>query len=444
LPLGTTFTSKHLRFYRNLSETITTLELEELKSELKRSYLLISLFSFIFVFAIINFFVVSERVSNFYGGTITFITLCFFICVFLIYQFIVLVYLKRQSDLRHRTTISFKIIHTMIEVTFPSSIVFYMMYMYKMNSFIESPVVLVYFLFIILSVLHLDYRVSLFTGVCAALMYAGITYYGYNHIESSRLYSTHAPSNTHYVRSLILILSGGAAAYVAADLKNRIKSTFDSQQARDEMELLFGQQVSKEVSKALIEDRGATKRLEATVMFLDIRNFTEFADTHTPDEVIHYQNKFIGPVIDIINQHQGVVFQILGDGLMACFGSPVENVLHEEMAYQASLEIVRRTRKSVEEGLIPPTLIGIGLHSGAMVSGNIGNEHRKQFSISGSPVIVASRIEQLNKKYGTQFLISGEVFQRITPGKRKIAFLGEEPLRGIGKPVELYHVDVID
>jgi adenylate cyclase len=52
-------------------------------------------------------------------------------------------------------------------------------------------------------------------------------------------------------------------------------------------------------------------------MFLDIRNFTAFADAHTPDEVIDYQNRFLGPVIDIINQHQGVVFQILGDGLMA-------------------------------------------------------------------------------------------------------------------------------
>ncbi len=210
------------------------------------------------------------------------------------------------------------------------------------------------------------------------------------------------------------------------------------------MELLFGQQVSREVSKALIEEKGATRKLEATVMFLDIRNFTTFADTHTPDEVINYQNAFIGPVIDIINQHQGVVFQILGDGLMACFGSPVENVLHADMAFQASLEIVKKTKDSAENGLIPPTMIGIGLHSGDMVTGNIGNEHRKQFSISGSPVIVASRIEQLNKKYGTQFLISGEVLQRIAPGKKKISFLGEEPLRGIGKPVELYAVGVTD
>jgi adenylate cyclase len=175
-------------------------------------------------------------------------------------------------------------------------------------------------------------------------------------------------------------------------------------------------------------------------MFLDIRNFTAFADTHTAEEVVDYQNRFLDPVIDIINQHQGVVFQILGDGLMACFGSPGENVLHADMAFQASLEILKQVRRASEKHLIPATTIGIGLHAGQLVTGNIGNENRKQFSISGTPVIVASRIEQLNKKYGTQFLISGQVYQQIAKGKRQITFLGEEPLRGIGTPVEVYSV----
>ncbi len=79
MPIGTTFTLKDVAFRRPVFDsTITTLELEESKSELKRSYLLISLFSFIFLAAIINFFVVRDHVSNFYGGTITFITVCLF------------------------------------------------------------------------------------------------------------------------------------------------------------------------------------------------------------------------------------------------------------------------------------------------------------------------------------------------------------------------------
>ena len=177
-------------------------------------------------------------------------------------------------------------------------------------------------------------------------------------------------------------------------------------------------------------------------MFVDIRNFTNFADTHSAEEVNEYQNKCLGPLIDIINLHQGVVFQILGDGLMACFGSPVENSLHADMAFQSGINILRHVDKASNDHLIPTTRIGIGLHSGLVVTGNIGNEQRKQFSISGTPVIVASRIEQLNKKYGTEFLISRQVYDQISPGKTHIELLGEEPLRGLEKPIEVFKVSL--
>jgi class 3 adenylate cyclase len=110
------------------------------------------------------------------------------------------------------------------------------------------------------------------------------------------------------------------------------------------------------------------------------------------------------------------------------------------MAFQASLEILKQVQQACKRKIIPPTTIGIGLHSGVMVTGNIGNENRKQFSISGSPVIVASRIEQLNKKYATQLLISGQVYHQIVKGKMEITYLGEERLRGIASPVEIYKV----
>jgi adenylate cyclase len=125
---------------------------------------------------------------------------------------------------------------------------------------------------------------------------------------------------------------------------------------------------------------------------------------------------------------------------MACFGSPGENVLHADMAFQASLSILKQVNHASVELSIPPTKIGIGLHSGLVVTGNIGSEVRKQFSISGTPVIVASRIEQLNKKFGTQLLISGQVYDQIAVGKMSIEFLGEEPLKGIGTPVQVYKV----
>lgn len=425
---------------RYFSDVISNLKSEEVKSELQRSYLLIFLFAIILLASIINFFLVNEMIVKFYGGAAAFFTIIGFVLVFLFYQVLIVQYLKRKFRRGTETSTAYKFIHTTIEISFATSIIFYMVAAKRMLSFIDSPVAFVYFLFIILSILHLDFKVNIFAGVLAALQYVFLVYYGFNYVEYDVMYATSTPEGAHYVRAIILVISGAAAAFVSEELKNRVRATFDFQEKKNELEVLFGQQVSKEVSKALIEEKGATKRREATVMFLDIRNFTAFADVHTAEEVIHYQNQFLSPVIDIINQHQGVVFQILGDGLMACFGSPGENVLHADMAFQASLRILKKVEQASAENVIPPTTIGIGLHSGLVVTGNIGNENRKQFSISGTPVIVASRIEQLNKKYGTQLLISEHVLDQIAKGKMSITYLAEEPLRGIGTPVKIYKV----
>lgn len=415
---------------------------EEVKSEYLRSLLLVILFSVMFVIAIFNYLILERDFVNYYGGFKTFIKILTFIGVFIGYQLLIIAFLKRRLVDGLRTPVWFKIGHTIIEISFPSLVILIMMNGLNMLSFIDTPVMVTYFLFIILSILHLDYRVNIFAGVFAAVEYAALTYYGFKYIDASAEFKALIPANSHYIRCVILILSGGAAAFVSAELKSRILTALDFREAKDKIQLLFGQQVSREVSQTLIEQKGDINRGEATVMFLDIRNFTAFADTHEAEEVIDYQNKFLGPVIDIINLHQGVVYQILGDGLMACFGAPVQNTLHADMAFQASLSILDHVDQASRQRLIPVTRIGIGLHSGSVITGNIGNERRKQFSISGAPVIVASRIEQLNKKYSTSFLISGEVFERIIPGKTMITALGMESLKGIEKPVAVYKVDV--
>ncbi len=421
-------------------EAISNLRSEEARSEIQRSTLLIILFFLILAIVIMNFFTLRESVIDFYGGTRAFLTVVAVVASFLFYEALVLLYLKSRVRSDAVASTRFKYLHTMIEISFPSLMIFYMMRELKMLSFLDSPVALIYFLFVILSILHLDFRVSIFAGGFAALQYIFLTYYGFSHVDYTETYASSTPENSHYLRGVVLVFAGGAAAFVSAELKGRIRSTLDFKMKKTELEMLFGQQVSKEVSRVLMEQKGAIKKSEATVMFLDIRNFTSFADSHTADEVIEYQNLFLDPVIDIINQHQGVVFQILGDGLMACFGAPGENVLHSDMAFQASLSILRQVENASRQKVIPPTTIGIGLHSGPVVTGNIGNENRKQFSISGTPVIVASRIEQLNKKYGSQLLISGNVLQQIVTGKTEIQFLGKELLKGIATPVEVYKV----
>jgi adenylate cyclase len=206
------------------------------------------------------------------------------------------------------------------------------------------------------------------------------------------------------------------------------------------METLFGQQVSREVLKALVENRDTLKKTEATVMALDIRNFSSFAEKRSLDEIMDFQNKIFGPLLKIINQHQGVVNQILGDGIMATFGSPVENTLHADMAFMAGLRIIEKVQELVDEGIIPETKVGLGLHLGEVITGNIGNEERKQYSISGTAVIIAFRVEQLNKEFGSEFLITEEVKNRIEPGRLPIHFIGSTALKGLDALVKIYQV----
>ena len=340
-------------------EAISNLRSEEARSEIQRSTLLIILFFLILAIVIMNFFTLRESVIDFYGGTRAFLTVVAVVASFLFYEALVLLYLKSRVRSDAVASTRFKYLHTMIEISFPSLMIFYMMRELKMLSFLDSPVALIYFLFVILSILHLDFRVSIFAGGFAALQYIFLTYYGFSHVDYTETYASSTPENSHYLRGVVLVFAGGAAAFVSAELKGRIRSTLDFKMKKTELEMLFGQQVSKEVSRVLMEQKGAIKKSEATVMFLDIRNFTSFADSHTADEVIEYQNLFLDPVIDIINQHQGVVFQILGDGLMACFGAPGENVLHSDMAFQASLSILRQVEHASRQKVITPTTIGI-------------------------------------------------------------------------------------
>jgi len=424
------------------SQHVVSLDQEEIKSEFLRSRILVILFSALLVIAFLNYLLMERDLVNYYGGYKTFIKLASFIAGFICYQLLTLAFLKRRMDEGLRTPVWYKVFHTMVEISFPSVIMFVLMIGLDQLSFIDTPIMVSYFLFIILSILHLDYRINIFAGALAGVQYAAITYYGFTYVNAIPEFKALLPANTHYIRSVILLLSGGAAAFVSAELKSRVKAALDFRKEKNKLEFLFGQQVSPEVSQTLMNEKGGKNRCEATIMFLDVRNFTAFADTHSAEEVIEYQNKLIGPIIDIINLHQGVVFQILGDGLMACFGAPVENALHADMAFQASLNVLRHVEKASRDQVIPPTRIGIGLHSGQVLTGNIGSERRKQFSVSGTPVIVASRIEQLNKKYTTSFLLSGQVYEKIIPGRIRISPLGLESLRGLEVPVQIYSVEV--
>ena len=431
-----------MNWKRNSTLITPEFEKEIVHSEYQRTRLLIGLFSLALIVTSVNFFFLGDTVKFLFGGASRYFFVVGWLGALILYEFIVLRLISYWEKRYQRISEGFRYTHTMIEVSFPSLLMLYMVDLNDQLAFIDSPVVFIYPLFITLSVLHLDFRLSALTAWVASIEYAFIIYYGYHYAEVTTPFEHILPENTFYLRCAVLVIGGMAGGFVAEEMKRRIQASFDIQRSKNEMEVLFGQQVSREVLTTLVEERGIAKKQEATVLAMDIRNFTAFAETHTPDEIMDYQNKIFGPVIDIINQHQGVVNQIMGDGLMATFGTPVSNPLHADMAFETSLRILNKVRELVAYNIIPETRIGLGLHTGDVVTGNIGNESRKQYSISGSAVIIAFRVEQLNKQFGTELLITDAVKDKIVAGRIQLDSLGKQSMKGFGNVVEVFKAGV--
>ena len=136
----------------------------------------------------------------------------------------------------------------------------------------------------------------------------------------------------------------------------------------------------------------------------------------------------------------GVILQALGDGIMAVFGAPIESKTHSQDGVNAGFQMLEMVEDLAFTGEIPETTLGIGLHTGKVIAGEVGNETRKFYILSGSNVIIAARIEQLNKKFGSQFLVSKDLFSQIDNQHLKSKYLGEQVLKGISNPVDIYQL----
>ncbi len=222
--------------------------------------------------------------------------------------------------------------------------------------------------------------------------------------------------------------------------KQLIKEQENTKKMSDKIESLLSQQVSQEIAQEMIfcEKELIARRYEATIMFMDIRDFTVFADSREPEEVSQFQNKVFSALIEIVGANSGVVLQLLGDGIMAVFGAPKEDSDHAKNAVKAGYEMLEKIQKMGDSKLIPQIRLGIGLNSGQVVAGNIGNEQRRSYSLTGKNVIIAARIEPLNKKYASQFLISESVYVHSKDVIKESQDLGLLPMKGIEQPVRVY------
>jgi adenylate cyclase len=307
---------------------------------------------------------------------------------------------------------------------------------------LQSPASLMYAFFIVLSTLRLDFRLSVFTGVVAAVEYVALSF-AYVGAGGSTAAGTPFELPPFYLgKGAMLLLAGLAAGFVAHQLKRRVGNAYRTLQERQRMLNAFGQQVSPAIVEQLLKagPEIASVRSFVCVMFMDIRNFTPLVEHKSPEQIVAFQNVVFAEAIEVVNRHSGIINQFLGDGFMATFGAPLPTGRDCGNALAAARDLVGGIRRLADAGGIPPITIGIGLHAGEAVSGNVGSALRKQYSITGNVVILAARIEQLNKDYGSQILASREVLEAAGERIDGASPLGPVKVKGREQPIELFRI----
>ena len=333
-------------------------------------------------------------------------------------------------------------LNAFVETSFPTLLILLFARHTNPQYVLQGAAVLLYGVFIVLSTLRLDFRLSVFYGAVAAAEYLALCQ-AYLGTGGEALAGTPFEKAPFFLAKAAMLLAAGfAAGFVAHQIKRRAGNAFRAQEERQRIVSAFGQQVSPAIAEELLKHGPAleSRRSFVCVMFMDVRNFTPMVESMAPEQIVAFQNAVFGEAIEVVNRHQGIINQFLGDGFMATFGAPLPTGEDCRNALAAARELVGRVAALSASGRIPPTRIGIGVHAGEAVSGNIGSEQRKQYSITGNVVILAARIEQLNKIYDSQLLVSAEVLKTGGDLAHNAVPIGPVQVKGRDEPIEIYRL----
>jgi adenylate cyclase len=205
---------------------------------------------------------------------------------------------------------------------------------------------------------------------------------------------------------------------------------------RDRLQEAFGAYVDPDVAQRVLEEGTSLEgeEVEVSVLFLDIRGFTGFAERATAREVVTQLNEFFEVVVPVLTRHGGHANKFVGDGLLGIFGAPDRLPDHADRAVAAALDISRTVRAHFGERL----RIGIGVNSGSVVAGTIGGGGRVEFTVIGDPVNTAARVEEVTRMTGDDVLITDATRRLLTRPFGELERRPSAALKGKAERVELW------
>ncbi|NJC98681.1 MAG: adenylate/guanylate cyclase domain-containing response regulator [Anaerolineales bacterium] len=228
-------------------------------------------------------------------------------------------------------------------------------------------------------------------------------------------------------------------------LRARVNASLEKKRLRDEQRKLIRTFATREVAEELMREGFSLggRYVDATVMFSDIRSYTTYSENEDPAEIIELLNNYFALMFDAITGHHGIINQMVGDGLMAVFGAPVQREDRCEQSVRAALEMMELLEGFNQEQAAQNKTqiqIGIGIASGRMIAGYAGTQHRATYTCVGDTVNLAKRIEEHTKQAGRPILIDRFTREGL-PEDIQVEDLGETIFKGKHQAINIFAVN---
>ncbi|MCF7823154.1 MAG: hypothetical protein K9N35_03190 [Candidatus Marinimicrobia bacterium] len=235
------------------------------------------------------------------------------------------------------------------------------------------------------------------------------------------------------------VLSRDEFAHIAEHTNQMI----DGLREKRRIQNIFGKVVSPEVATHLLslkenELKLGGQRRELVILLSDIRGFTSLTENYEPEEMVAGLNKYFTDMVKIIHKENGVVDKFIGDGILAVFGL-TDTEEAPEQALRAAREMFNICRENNTSYELPIKM-GIGIHSGVVIAGNIGSEERLEYTVIGDAVNVTARLETLTKDLDASIVISKALYEKLKQSREDLPWQdhGPQTLKGKREKIHVY------